>query len=249
MHRAWAKAPARGLSRDIHGDKAPGHRYVHDRKHPRTTECHSAGSPPASQVHLRRPFSPARSPGHRQCPPCPFCSTLSKPFPPRRPWRRGLAWADLQPSTRAQCAAQEGIDASDHLPESTMGSTSRDRPSATDPRPRNSIGDERPPEDAPVVIPRTAAYAGWIPLRPTIRRDQLRQIVPLADTTIYDMERRGEFPRRFQLTSRCVVWDLREVEAWIESRRQASDLAQIKRAPPPDVRQRRSRPVRSTPAS
>lgn len=100
-----------------------------------------------------------------------------------------------------------------------------------------------------MVIPRTAAYAGWIPLRPTIRRDQLRQIVPLADTTIYDMERRGEFPRRFQLTSRCVVWDLREVEAWIESRRQASDLAQIKRAPPPDVRQRRSRPVRSTPAS
>lgn len=146
-------------------------------------------------------------------------------------------------------AAQEGIDASDHLPESTMGSTSRDRPSATDPRPRTSTGDERPPEDAPVVIPRTAAYAGWIPLRPTIRRDQLRQIVPLADTTIYDMERRGEFPRRFQLTSRCVVWDLREVEAWIESRRQASDLAQIKRAPPPDVRQRRSRPVRSTPAS
>lgn len=40
-----------------------------------------------------------------------------------------------------------------------------------------------------------------------IRRHELRQIVPLADTTIYEMEQRGEFPRRFALTPRCVVWD------------------------------------------
>jgi|SRR5690348_7748346 predicted DNA-binding transcriptional regulator AlpA len=38
-----------------------------------------------------------------------------------------------------------------------------------------------------------------------IRRTELRQIVPLADTTIYEMEQRGNFPRRFYLTSRCVV--------------------------------------------
>ena len=56
----------------------------------------------------------------------------------------------------------------------------------------------------------------------TIRRHELRQIVPLADTTIYDMEQRGEFPQRFYLTSRCVVWDLAEVEAWLEERRRAS---------------------------
>lgn len=42
-------------------------------------------------------------------------------------------------------------------------------------------------------------------LRRTIRRHELRQLVPLADTTIYDMEQRGDFPRRFALTSRCVV--------------------------------------------
>lgn len=35
----------------------------------------------------------------------------------------------------------------------------------------------------------------------TIRRSQLREIVPLADSTIYEMEQRGEFPRRFALTS------------------------------------------------
>jgi prophage regulatory protein len=80
--------------------------------------------------------------------------------------------------------------------------------------------------------------------RRTIRRAELRRIVPLADTTIYELERRGAFPRRFNLTSRCVVWDLEEVEAWLDERRRASDAAQISKAPSPDVRQRRSRPVR-----
>lgn len=40
-----------------------------------------------------------------------------------------------------------------------------------------------------------------------IRRQELRQIVPLAETTIYKMVRRGEFPLRFNLTPRCVAWD------------------------------------------
>jgi prophage regulatory protein len=30
-----------------------------------------------------------------------------------------------------------------------------------------------------------------------IRRRELRKIVPLADSTIFEMERRGEFPKRF----------------------------------------------------
>lgn len=80
-------------------------------------------------------------------------------------------------------------------------------------------------------------------LRRAIRRTELRQIVPLADTTIYEMEQRGEFPRRFFLTARCVVWDLAEVEAWLEARRRASDAALVKRAPGPDVRLRKTRPV------
>jgi len=37
-------------------------------------------------------------------------------------------------------------------------------------------------------------------------------MVPLADSTIYEMEQRGEFPRRFALSPRCVVWDVAEVE-------------------------------------
>ena len=78
------------------------------------------------------------------------------------------------------------------------------------------------------------------PIKRNIRRRQLREMVPLADSTIYEMEQRGEFPRRFALSPRCVVWDLAEVEAWLASRRSAP----VRRAQHPDVRQRRTRPVR-----
>jgi prophage regulatory protein len=74
-------------------------------------------------------------------------------------------------------------------------------------------------------------------LRRTIRRTELRQIVPLADSTIYEMERRGEFPQRFFLTPRCVVWDLAEVMAWLEGRRRGGDGG-VKKAPAPDYRLR-----------
>jgi prophage regulatory protein len=74
-------------------------------------------------------------------------------------------------------------------------------------------------------------------LRRTIRRAELRQIVPLADSTIYEMERRGEFPQRFFLTPRCVVWDLAEVMAWLESRRRGGEGG-VKKASGPDYRLR-----------
>ena len=77
-------------------------------------------------------------------------------------------------------------------------------------------------------------------LRRTIRRSELRQIVPLADSTIYELERRGEFPKRFYLTARCVVWDLAEVMAWLQSRRQGGSNG-VKKAPMPDFRQRAHR--------
>jgi len=92
----------------------------------------------------------------------------------------------------------------------------------------------------------SAAALGVTPSKPrellkrTVRRHQLREMVPLADTTIYEMEQRGEFPRRFYLTPRCVAWDAAEIEGWLEERRRAS----CKRVPSPDVRKRASRPVR-----
>ena len=74
----------------------------------------------------------------------------------------------------------------------------------------------------------------------TIRRHQLREMVPLADSTIYGMEQRGEFPRRFALSPRCIVWDLAEVQAWLLARR----AKPIHCAQHPDVTKRRSRPVK-----
>lgn len=80
----------------------------------------------------------------------------------------------------------------------------------------------------------------------TIRRHELRLIVPLADSTIFEMEKRGEFPRRFNLTPRCVVWDLEEVETWLEERRKACLSGRVKGAIGPDVRLRKTRPVKAT---
>ena len=76
----------------------------------------------------------------------------------------------------------------------------------------------------------------------TIRRQQLKQIVPLADSTIFGMEQRGEFPRRFALSPRCVVWDLSEVEEWLASRR----TRPIERGQQVDVRHRRIRPFKDS---
>ena len=82
------------------------------------------------------------------------------------------------------------------------------------------------------------------PVKRAVRRAGLRKIVPLSDTTIYELEQRGEFPRRFYLTPRCVVWDLDEVEAWVAERRRVSNECGQVRAPSPDVRKRKTRPVR-----
>ncbi len=73
-----------------------------------------------------------------------------------------------------------------------------------------------------------------------LRREELRQLIPLADTTIYEMEQRGEFPKRFYLTARCAVWDLGEVQTWLEARRK--DKAPV--VVHPDVTKRRVRPVK-----
>ena len=45
------------------------------------------------------------------------------------------------------------------------------------------------------------------------------EMIPLSTRTIYNLEQRGEFPKRIALTSRNVAWDLSEVEQWIEERK------------------------------
>lgn len=58
-----------------------------------------------------------------------------------------------------------------------------------------------------------------------INRRQLYVMIPLAERTIFNMEQRGEFPRRIVLTSRNVAWDLAEVMEWIEARKSSGTQA------------------------
>lgn len=55
-----------------------------------------------------------------------------------------------------------------------------------------------------------------------INRRTLLKMIPLSDRTIYNLEQRGEFPKRIVLTSRSVAWDLAEVEKWIEEKRRSA---------------------------
>ena len=58
-----------------------------------------------------------------------------------------------------------------------------------------------------------------------INRKKLLTMIPLSERTIFNMERRGEFPRRIALTSRNVAWNLTEVEEWIEARKASGTQA------------------------
>lgn len=62
------------------------------------------------------------------------------------------------------------------------------------------------------------------PGKTLINRKRLLNIVPLSERTILDMEKRGEFPRRFAITPRMVAWDLQEVEAWMDKCKTAAVL-------------------------
>ena len=84
------------------------------------------------------------------------------------------------------------------------------------------------------------------PLPRYVRRSQLRKIVPLADTTIYEMELRNDFPRRIYLTSRVPVWSLTEVEAWIDQRRRDSESGKLKAPAVPNAGRRAARRPRSS---
>lgn len=55
-----------------------------------------------------------------------------------------------------------------------------------------------------------------------INKKTLLAMIPLSDSAIYNLEKRGDFPARIALTSRNVAWDLSAVEAWIQARKTAN---------------------------
>jgi len=58
-----------------------------------------------------------------------------------------------------------------------------------------------------------------------LRWPQVQRLVGLSKSTVWRMEREGNFPRRRQLAVRAVGWDARELEKWVETRKKGA-LAQ-----------------------
>jgi prophage regulatory protein len=108
----------------------------------------------------------------------------------------------------------------------------------------NERGQGSPVDSPDTIIARSKRWLapeGGRLLRQTIRRDELHRMVPLAPTTIWEMEQRGDFPKRFYLAPRCVAWDLAEVEAWLNQRKQTTQAPGIQMEEWPRVRQRQMR--------
>ena len=51
-----------------------------------------------------------------------------------------------------------------------------------------------------------------------LTRAQVLEIVPLSYTTLWEMMRRGDFPRAVKITANRVAWSERLVRAWVASR-------------------------------
>lgn len=50
-----------------------------------------------------------------------------------------------------------------------------------------------------------------------LNKKQLRNLIPISDSTIAKLEKEGRFPKRRVLGDQKVVWIKAEIEAWIES--------------------------------
>jgi prophage regulatory protein len=48
--------------------------------------------------------------------------------------------------------------------------------------------------------------------------NDLKRFVPLSRTTVWRLERRGEFPRRISISDKRVAWRRSEIEQWLKKR-------------------------------
>ncbi|MFL6799241.1 MAG: helix-turn-helix transcriptional regulator [Xanthobacteraceae bacterium] len=57
-----------------------------------------------------------------------------------------------------------------------------------------------------------------LPVNDLVLRDERRRLVPLSDSTVWRMERRGEFPRRIPISDKRVAWRRSEIARWLAGR-------------------------------
>lgn len=51
-----------------------------------------------------------------------------------------------------------------------------------------------------------------------LRRRDVLQMTGLSATTIYNLEKGGNFPQHFLITPRCAAWDATAVAEWMRQR-------------------------------
>ena len=58
-----------------------------------------------------------------------------------------------------------------------------------------------------------------------LRWPRVRQLTGLSRSTIWRLEKNGQFPARRKLSANSVGWSLIELQAWMQSRSAATALA------------------------
>jgi prophage regulatory protein len=51
-----------------------------------------------------------------------------------------------------------------------------------------------------------------------LRRPAVEEITGLSRTTIYELMKRGQFPRPIKITGKAVAWPESAIDAWLASR-------------------------------
>lgn len=58
-----------------------------------------------------------------------------------------------------------------------------------------------------------------------LRANEVMERVGVSRTTIWRLERRGEFPPRRRITNHIVAWSEDEIEEWLKSRQPVGEQA------------------------
>lgn len=55
-----------------------------------------------------------------------------------------------------------------------------------------------------------------------IRRKELSNQLGISEVSLWRMEKRGELPKRVQISERAVGWLKSDIEAWLESKKKVA---------------------------
>lgn len=64
-------------------------------------------------------------------------------------------------------------------------------------------------------------------MKRAVGKKELLTIVPLSLSTIYRLEKKGVFPKRWNITDGRCTWNAEEVERWLDERQPANKTGNI----------------------